>query len=274
MFDWLDGMHARATKQVSRVGGLLDHWFDSFGTIIVASTIILDMKVDTQYFPFATEITLLAPGIIYHLQFQIWYTFTKFPRAAGCEGLLAIIIALLLRSILNQQNILIILYTVIVMYGIGISFLDYVIRNFCCKQSKFDILKIMNPTMIVFCISVLIMIILFDTQYLSKYELVLWSIMLSLNFNGKLVICTSNSNIKTLKLNVFDFVFIFGAFVMYIDDKYNYYNGLQEIVSLTNVIPLVCLIYNLIQFFRNVIQIKQQDDMSETAPQWIVVGLK
>lgn len=276
-FDWLDGMHARATKQVSRVGGLLDHWFDSFGTIIVASSIILDMNVDTQYFPLATEITLFGPAIVYHLQFEIYYTFTQFPRAAGCEGLLAVIIALLIKSVLNTNSIWIILITVIIMYGIGISCIDFICRNFLCKQSKFELIKIMNSTMIVFCLSIFVTVVLFETKYLSKYELVLWSIIISLNFNGKLVICTSNLNIKTLTLNPFDLVFIIGAMTIFIFDNninYNYnYSNFFGYLSLGYVIPFVSLLYNMFQFIRNVRQIKQQDERCETVPQWVVIGL-
>eukprot|EP00494_Astrolonche_serrata_P020023 UN20240 len=39
--DCLDGMHARATNQCSRVGELLDHWTDSFSVPIIASSFIM-----------------------------------------------------------------------------------------------------------------------------------------------------------------------------------------------------------------------------------------
>lgn len=82
MLDCFDGMHARATNQCSKLGELLDHWFDSLHTPLISAGVTYCLVPDPYI---AAAAHALNIGV-YSTQIILFFYTRKFIDASGVEG--------------------------------------------------------------------------------------------------------------------------------------------------------------------------------------------
>ncbi|MFO0724246.1 MAG: CDP-alcohol phosphatidyltransferase family protein [Myxococcota bacterium] len=84
ILDSLDGMHARRTKQTSKLGEFLDHWLDAIHIPLVSGTLGLMLEVH----PIVLGMIMLLGAGIYHAQLALYYRTAKFvsPPTSGMEA--------------------------------------------------------------------------------------------------------------------------------------------------------------------------------------------
>ncbi len=84
VLDCLDGMQARRTGQSSKVGEVLDHWFDAINVPLAGAAAALTLQLDV----FATGLIVAAPAILYNWQLVIYHNTRRFihPSTSGTEG--------------------------------------------------------------------------------------------------------------------------------------------------------------------------------------------
>jgi phosphatidylglycerophosphate synthase len=84
--DSLDGLHARATRQCSTVGAVLDHWFDSITTAITGAALALALDAPRPVISFGIAGAIL----VFNLQLIVYNHLREFPRLAGVEAQLLV----------------------------------------------------------------------------------------------------------------------------------------------------------------------------------------
>lgn len=82
MLDCLDGMHARATNQCSKLGEFLDHWFDAIHVALVSGSIAYAFKLPTWAF---VSLPILNVSL-YHAQMVVYHHQRKFIQTSGVEA--------------------------------------------------------------------------------------------------------------------------------------------------------------------------------------------
>jgi len=82
MLDCLDGMHARTSNQCSKMGELLDHWFDAMHVPMIAAGIAMAARLD----PWFLASTVILNAVLYNSQLIIYNTTHKFINIAGVEA--------------------------------------------------------------------------------------------------------------------------------------------------------------------------------------------
>lgn len=82
MLDCLDGMHARASNQCSKLGELLDHWFDALHTPLISAGVTYCLFPD----PYIAALAHLLNIGVYSTQIILFYHTGKFIHASGVEG--------------------------------------------------------------------------------------------------------------------------------------------------------------------------------------------
>ena len=82
--DCLDGIHARLTGQTSRMGEVLDHWFDSLNVPLFTAALILTLGLD----PITTAAGLVCGFAPYHGQLVLYHRTGHFihPNTSGYDG--------------------------------------------------------------------------------------------------------------------------------------------------------------------------------------------
>eukprot|EP01006_Ploeotia_vitrea_P020940 TRINITY_DN53261_c0_g1_i1.p1 TRINITY_DN53261_c0_g1~~TRINITY_DN53261_c0_g1_i1.p1 ORF type:complete len:389 (-),score=180.53 TRINITY_DN53261_c0_g1_i1:144-1310(-) len=82
MLDCLDGMHARATNQTSKLGEVLDHWFDAIHVPMVCGGVAFALQFST----WALTITMVLQVALYGAQLIVYHYQRVFLQTSGVEG--------------------------------------------------------------------------------------------------------------------------------------------------------------------------------------------
>ena len=93
IMDCLDGMHARQTGQCSKVGAVLDHWFDAINAPLVAAGVLLTLEME----PLTSVLVVGGTCVLYNCQLVIYHHTKRFihPPTSGTEGQLMTALAVL-----------------------------------------------------------------------------------------------------------------------------------------------------------------------------------
>ncbi len=82
MLDCFDGMHARATKQTSKLGEVLDHWLDAFHVPLVGAGVCYALNVPD----WALASIHVANAALYCSQLVVYHYTRIFHPTAGTEA--------------------------------------------------------------------------------------------------------------------------------------------------------------------------------------------
>lgn len=82
MLDCLDGMHARNTKQTSKLGEVLDHYFDAVHTPFVTGAVMLALRLPK----WAIATIMVGNVAVYNSQLIVYHYQRIFVPTAGVEG--------------------------------------------------------------------------------------------------------------------------------------------------------------------------------------------
>ena len=230
MCDALDGMHARSTSQTSSLGALLDHWVDSMGVALNASSLCLACDAP----PLLTDLGIIGGVMIYQAQLLKDYHFNEFVRVSGWEGLVSIAFCFTLVGIGHLFEISNIPFIV----GVGGSFASggaciYWLIRFRNRLFCFDINNaiVMRQTLTAI-FSLISFGILHNIRYISTIEFIVICVVGSNLFNGNLVIYQLAKD-DIWKKQEYSLIFIIGALLTFIET----YFGLGNIIK-NNILQL------------------------------------
>jgi phosphatidylglycerophosphate synthase len=82
VLDCLDGMHARATRQTSKLGELLDHWLDAFHVPLVGAGVVYALGLQ----PWALAMVHVGNAGLYSAQLIHYYHTRTFIATSGVEA--------------------------------------------------------------------------------------------------------------------------------------------------------------------------------------------
>lgn len=193
ILDCVDGMHARATNQTSRIGAALDHWCDALHVPFVTLAGLLALDVQPAFLILVTLWTCFT----YTIELLLQYFNGNFVQTSGVEGQLLTSLLFLLRLLPEYE---------LIRVGVPWIFLFVVVI------SASDLLTFVQDKR-----QYLVMLLLFlvytipFVMYLSGtfevLEIVIWVLLLSLHINGSLVLACS------LKWMSFCDVLLFSCFL-------------------------------------------------------------
>lgn len=219
-FDCLDGMHARATKQTSELGSLLDHWLDSFGVAMNAGAAALALNCDIP----AIDCGVVATIVTYQCQLLIYHYCNDFPRVNGVEAQLGCSVMLILCGLAYSFHLYGLIYLVSWILTIGAVIVCVsTIYRFWPRYTK----AIMKHQLYYFLIICFGYCILHELSYISTIEFIIISIIISNRINGSLVIHTLAE--KTFQH--FDHVFIIGVILCFIENLLHIHYYFQHFLT-------------------------------------------
>jgi phosphatidylglycerophosphate synthase len=98
MLDCLDGMHARATQQCSKLGEVLDHGLDAIHVPLVSAGISYALRLD----PWAVAVCNTLNALLYSAQLIVYHYTHLFDQTGGVEGQLSTSALYLVAAFLSQ----------------------------------------------------------------------------------------------------------------------------------------------------------------------------
>jgi len=200
LLDSLDGLHARATKQTSKMGEILDHSFDCSNVLVVGATLIVSLGEAIPWY--ALPYTVLATGFIYNAQLVIFSRENQWilPPVSGVTaqlvvGLSQVVGAILFLCVHRQSPIVIWSCNIFVTVSIFIQFKDQwhycqILRSY--RKSHLDV---HIRYVIINCVFALV----FTLGFISRRTFILGAALISWKLNGKYLIRTVLRNDKTRK---------------------------------------------------------------------------
>ena len=98
VLDNIDGMHARATGQTSKLGEVMDHWLDAINVPLMAGALILTLELD----PFTTAVGMIVNTLIYNIQLVLYHHSGRFvhPEFSGVDSQMGIVFAYMIIGVL------------------------------------------------------------------------------------------------------------------------------------------------------------------------------
>jgi len=219
-FDCLDGMHARATKQTSELGSLLDHWLDSFGVAMNAGAVALAFNCDTL----AIDSGVLSAVVTYHSQLIIYHYCHDFPPVSGVEAQMGCSLGFFLCGVAYSFQLYRFIHISSWILTIGAVFTCAItVHRFWPRYTK----SIMKQNFCYFLVIFFGYCFLHELSYICTVEFILISIAISNRINGSLVIHTlAEKNLKH-----FDHVFIIGVVLCFVENYFQLYYYFQHFLT-------------------------------------------